>query len=148
MSKKITSYNRLPHDIDMIYPNLLKYYKLNERNDLIITTDGYAINPFVLDDLIRKINLKIPVTKRIIRFSIEGEPHVENIFFDSKRVIYIIDGTNLQLSGEIIFKQGNDIVKEKLNEMTKYYLITNNTREEMFSYESYRWNKCIITINF
>lgn len=138
MSKKMISYNRLSHDIDMIYPNLLKYYKLNERNDLIITTDGYAINPFVLDDLIRKINLKIPVTKRIIRVSIEGEPHVENIFFDGKRVIYIIDGTNQQLSGEVIFKYGSSIIKEKLNTIYKYYLISNNTKEELFSYESYQ----------
>jgi len=138
MSKKITGCNRLPHDIDMIYPTLLKYYKLNEQNDLIITADGYSINPFVLDDLIRKINLKIPVTKRIIRFSIEGEPHVENIFFDGKRVIYIIDGTNHQLSGEIIFKYGSSIIKEKLNTIYKYYLISNNTKEDLFFYESYR----------
>ncbi len=139
MSKRIMSYYRLPHDIDMIYPNLLKYYKLNEQNDLIITTDGYAINPFVLDDLIRKINLKIPVSKRIIRFSIEGEPHVENILFDGNKVVYIIDGTNHQLSGEIIYKSGSSIVKEKLNTITKYYLIANNTKEELFLYESYRW---------
>jgi len=139
MSKRIMSYYRLPHDIDMIYPNLLKYYKLNEQNDLIITTDGYAINPFVLDDLIRKINLKIPVSKRIIRFSIEGEPHVENIFFDGNKVVYIIDGTNHQLSGEIIYKSGSSIVREKLNTITKYYLIANNTKEELFLYESYRW---------
>lgn len=132
-----TSDCRYCHNIDMIYPNLLKYYKFNEQKDLIITAFKYAVNSYVLDNLIRQMQLKVPVAKIIIKCPIEGEPHAENIYIDGIKVIYVADGTNNLSSWEILFKLGTPIVKEDLNNITKYYLINHNIKEELFFYRSY-----------
>jgi hypothetical protein len=63
-------------------------------------------------------------------------PYAENIYFDGIKVIYVIDGTNNLSNGEILFKSGTAILKEELNNITKYYLITNNKKEELFFYRS------------
>lgn len=129
---------RREHSIDFVYPNLLEYYNLNKKNDLIITTDGYAINPYVLDELVRKIDMKLPVSKRIVQFSIEGKPIVNTIYFDGRKVVYVSDGTNNSFGGQIVFMSADNILVQNIDRTTKYYLINNSEKREVFSYESYR----------
>ncbi|EQB88427.1 ribosomal protein S4E [Clostridium punense] len=129
---------RREHSIDFVYPNLLEYYNLNKKNDLIITTDGYAINPYVLDELVRKIDMKLPVSKRIVRFSIEGKPIVNTIYFDGRKVVYVSDGTNNSFGGQIVFMSADNILVQNIDRTTKYYLTSNNKKNEIFSFESYR----------
>ncbi|MPM83385.1 hypothetical protein SDC9_130449 [bioreactor metagenome] len=129
---------RREHSIDFVYPNLLEYCNLNKKNDLIITTDGYAINPYVLDELVRKIDMKLPVSKRIVQFSIEGKPIVNTIYFDGRKVVYVSEGTNNSFGGQIVFMSADNILVQNIDRTTKYYLTSNNKKNEIFSFESYR----------